>query len=262
MRPNQIKTLLREDKAALGPIFGIPSPALVEMVGYMGFDFVLLDGEHGSLTQPLCEDLVRAADTVGLTTVVRVPRNESSTIAGYLETGAAGVMVPDVRTAEQAQAAVDAARYAPEGRRGLGPSRAAAYGLSQNLGEYAQEANAQNLLIIQIEDISAVPNLDAILAVRGIDVALIGPGDLSKSMGLAGKSDDPRVLQVIEQIARKILASGVTLGMITGDGAGARREIARGARFVIVYLPRLFVAAGREFVKQAKDAGPRTPLGG
>ncbi len=106
--------------------------------------------------------------------------------------------------------------------------------------------------MIQIEDIAAVPNLDAILAVRGIDVALIGPGDLSKSMGLAGRSDDPRVRKVIDRIARQILAARVALGMIAGDAAGARQEIDRGARFVIVGLPRLMVGAGKEFVQGAQ----------
>lgn len=109
--------------------------------------------------------------------------------------------------------------------------------------------------MIQIEDVAAVPNLDAILAVRGVDVALIGPGDLSKSMGLAGRSDDPRVRQVIHQIAAKILASHITLGMITADAAGARQEIARGARSVIVSLPRLIVGAGRGFVEGARLQG-------
>ncbi len=255
MRSNPVKKLLKENCPALGAIFGIPSPALVELVGYMGFDFALLDGEHGPLNAIVCEDLVRTSDAAGITTMVRVPRNERATIAQFLETGAAGVMVPDIQTAAQAQAAVEAVRYAPEGRRGWGPSRAAAYGFGQNLGEYAQAANAQNLLVVQIEDIAAVPNLDAILAVRGIDVAMIGPGDLSKSMGLAGRSDDPRVRQVIDQIAAKILASGITLGMITADAAGARQVIARGARFVIVSLPRLIVGAGRGFVEGARIQG-------
>jgi hypothetical protein len=96
----------------------------------------------------------------------------------------------------------------------LGPSRAAGYGFPQNLGEYAQEANAQNLLVIQIEDIGAVPNLDAILAVRGIDVALIGPGDLSKSMGLAGRADDPRVRRLVG-------FTGLSLEHKDGEGNGA-----------------------------------------
>lgn len=253
MRPNKVKQLLRQGKPAIGTIFSIPSPMIVEIVAYMGFDFALVDGEHGSIDELLCEDLVRAAEATGISTVVRVPRNEWATISRFLETGAQGVMVPWVNTGDEAKAAVDAVRYHPEGRRGLGPGRASGYGLAQNMGDYAREANEQNLLVIQIEDIAAVRNLDAILAVPGIDVIMIGPSDLSKSMGLAGRADDPSVREVIDQISRKTLGAGISLGMIAGDGAGARKEIERGARFVICGLTRIIMPAGRAFVQDARE---------
>lgn len=254
MRPNTVKQLLCEGKPVIGTIFSIPSPTVVEVVALMGFDFALLDGEHGSIDELLCEDLVRAAEATGLGTVVRVPRNERATIARFLETGAQGVMVPWVNTAAEAKAAVDAVRYHPLGSRGLGPGRASSYGLEGNMGDYARQANEQNLLVIQIEDIQAVSNLNAILGTPGIDVVMIGPSDLSKSMGLAGRADDPRVRDVIDEISKKTLAAKLTLGMIASDGAGARREIERGARFVICGLTRIMVGAGRAFVQAAKQA--------
>jgi 2-keto-3-deoxy-L-rhamnonate aldolase RhmA len=252
MRPNKVKQLLREGKAAIGTIFSLPSPMVVELVAHMGFDFALLDGEHGSIDELMCEDLVRAAEATALGTVVRVPRNERATIARFLETGAQGVMVPWVNTAAEAKAAVDAVRYHPLGQRGLGPGRASQYGLAPNMGDYAREANEQNLLVIQIEDIQAVHNLDAILAVPGIDVVMIGPSDLSKSMGLAGRADDPRVGAVIDEISEKTLAARLTLGMIASNASIAREEIARGARFVICGLTRIIIGAGREFVQGVK----------
>ncbi len=253
MRVNAVKQSLRQNKVALGTIFGIPSATVVELVARMGFDFALLDGEHGSLDELVCEDLVRAAEATGISTVVRVPRNERATIARFLETGAQGVMVPWVNTAAEAQAAVEAVRYHPMGTRGLGPGRASAYGLAGNMGDYARDANEQNLLVIQIEDIVGAQNLDAILAVPGIDVIMIGPSDLSKSMGLAGRADDPKVREVIDQISKKTLAAGVSLGMIASDAAGALREIDRGARFVICGLTRIIVGAGSNFVSGVRE---------
>jgi len=253
MKVNPVKQLLRQGKVALGTISSIPSPTVVELIAYMGFDFVLLDGEHGTFDELVCEDLVRAAESKGLSTVVRVPRNERGTTSRFLETGAQGVMVPSVNTAAEARLAVEAVRYPPLGRRGLGPGRAAEYGLTQNLGDYAREANEQNLLVIQVEDIEAVRNLDAILSVAGFDVVMIGPSDLSKSMGLAGRYDDPQVLAVIEEVVQKVLAAGISLGMLASDPPTAAKEIARGARLIVCGITRLIVGAGRSYVKGVRE---------
>src|SRR5438067_1428762 len=147
MRTNTLKSKLAAGQPVVGPLLSFNSPELVEFLGLAGFDFVLIDAEHNLVDLDPCLQLVRAADAVGLTPLVRVPRNEPTTILAYLETGAQGIVVPHVRTADDAAAAVRAVKYAPVGRRSsAGSSRAAGYGLTQSAGEYFRAANEQTMV--------------------------------------------------------------------------------------------------------------------
>ena len=173
---------------------------------------------------------MRAAEAAGTTPIVRVPTNAPEEILRFLDTGAQGVLVPQVTTREDAERAVRAARYHPLGQRGLAGTRAADYGLGGSLGPYAQEANETILVQALIEDVRAIDNLPAILAVEGLDIIAIGPSDLSQSLGHPGERNHPAVREAIAEIIRLGVAAGKVVGMNTPTGADAARERARGVR--------------------------------
>jgi 2-keto-3-deoxy-L-rhamnonate aldolase RhmA len=190
------------------------SAALVEIIGYAGFDFVMLDTEHSPIEPSRVIDLVRAADGVNLTTLVRVAENSPTLIRGALEAGAAGVIIPQVRSAQDVRDALDAARYPPVGSRGMCPStRAARYALA-DWDEYVTRTNSGDVLVIPLlEHPDAIANAEDICGADGVEVVFFGPGDLSMSLGLGStglrnpevrKAFD-RLLSVAEQTDTKVM---------------------------------------------------------
>jgi 2-keto-3-deoxy-L-rhamnonate aldolase RhmA len=256
MRTNATKERIRAGGVAFGVICGVPSEAIVELVGHAGFDFVFIDGEHAPLSEETCERLVRAAEVAGITPVVRVAGNDPKLILRVLDSGALGVMVPHVNTAEDALAAVRAAKYFPQGSRGLGPVRAAGYGETVSMEKYTEEANQQTLVAVQIEDIAALPNLTDIVAVEGVDVVALGQRDLSTSMGFPGQYDQPEVRKAMDEVIEVVNASDKALSLGASDGASAARAIERGAQFIAVGLAPLLTKAGRALLQEA--GGSRT----
>src|SRR3954471_22775999 len=159
MRENTAKAKLKAGEAIIGPIVGFTSPQLVEIAGRAGFDFVFLDCEHGAIGLDEVENMVRAADLVDVSTIVRVPENNPQQILRYLDLGAGGVQVPHVKTRDDAARAVEASKYRPQGSRGIGGGRAADYGLGARSGsEYMQFANEQTWVSAMIEDVEGVRN--------------------------------------------------------------------------------------------------------
>jgi 4-hydroxy-2-oxoheptanedioate aldolase len=230
VRPNKMKETLAGGGWSAGTIVPVADAALVEVCGLAGWDHVLIDAEHGHITVKDCEDLVRAAHMVGITPIVRVPTNAPHEILRYLDTGAQGVVVPQVTTRADAERAVSAAKYAPKGSRGLAGVRAAEYGLRGPLGPYSREANEQVLVAALIEDVRAIDNLAGILAVEGLDFISVGPSDLSQTLGHPGERDHPAVQEAIAEIIRQGVAAGKPVGMNCPTGADAARERARGVR--------------------------------
>ena len=245
MRHNAMKARLAQGGWTAGPILPIAAPALVEVVALAGFDHVLIDAEHGHISVADCEGLVRAAESAGITPIVRVPVNAPEAILRYLDTGAQGVLVPQICTREDAERAVRAARYHPLGRRGLAGTRASDYGLRGSLQDYVREANEQLLVLGLIEDIRAVENLSQILAVEGLDIITIGPADLSQSMGHPGDVQHPDVQAAIAEIIRQGVAAGKVVGMNCPTGEAAARERARGVRLASVAMFGLLAAGAK-----------------
>src|SRR5438045_966520 len=178
MRENAVKRKLQAGETVIGVFQPVPASALTEVFGLVGFDFVLLDAEHGPPAVETCEAMIRAADAVNLPTVIRIAENTPQNILRYLDAGALGVQIPMVNNASQAQAVVNAVKYPPVGRRGLAAVRANAFGLTGPLGDYTRQANAETLVAIQIETREAIDHLDELLGVEGVDVFFIGPNDL------------------------------------------------------------------------------------
>lgn len=235
-----------------GPIVPVAAPVLVDLAALSSFDFVLIDGEHGHVGYEAAEHLTRAAEAGGITPLARVAHNAPHEILRMLDLGVQGVMVPQVSTAEGAEAAVRAAKYAPRGSRGMGGGRPADYGLGGSMAEYAERANAETMVIALIEDIKAVEALDSILAVDGIDVFFIGPSDLAQSMGHTGRADHPEVRAVIEQTIERIVARNRVAGINAPSTDAVRAYRERGVRFFCVGPWHHLAAAWREYVASVR----------
>ncbi|MFJ9416527.1 HpcH/HpaI aldolase/citrate lyase family protein [Streptomyces sp. NPDC101227] len=199
LRPNQVRRKLAAGQEVNGLFSTLPEPALVEMIGCAGYDFVILDTEH-TLTDPQqLENLIRAAEANGLTPFVRVPEADPGAVLRALDAGAMGIVVPHVRTRADVDAAIRAARYAPEGMRSLNGGRGPGFGRIE-LTDYIRRANAEIMLIPLIEDAEGVAAIEDILAPGGVDLVLPGPGDLSQSYGVPWQVRHPRVQEAVRSV--------------------------------------------------------------
>jgi 4-hydroxy-2-oxoheptanedioate aldolase len=201
------KLRLRRGDSLHGFFIGHASPALVEMVGYAGFDFAIMDQEHGPIDKAALEGMLRAADAVGITPIVRIPSASMDAILSVLDLGAVGILVPHVTDAAVARHIVEQAYYMPQGKRGISSfGRGAHYGLWK--GKYLQDANNLTTVITMVEDDEAVGQAGAIAAVPGVDAVFVGPSDLGASMGHIGERDHPELLAAIVDIAKAVKAVG------------------------------------------------------
>ena len=218
MRENTLKQKLQEGKAAFGVMLTFPSAPMVEMLGHLGYDWILIDNEHGSVTVENSEDMIRAAELTGMAPIVRPVSNKPEIIAPFLDRGAWGVQIPHVNTAEEARAAVDAVKYPLQGHRGVfSGGRPGEYGFAGNTAEYVEDANRNTLVCLMIEEVEAIENLEEMVAVDGVDVFFIGSGDLSASMGYAGQQTHPEVQAMMERGITVIREAGKVAGCSCPD---------------------------------------------
>lgn len=204
------------DKGALGCFSKTEDPAFVECMGYGGFDFVIIDMEHGPNSIQSCQNLIRASNVSGLMSIVRTPENNLSIIGEALDVGADGVQVPQVTTAEEVREIIDHARFYPLGSRGMCRYvRGAAYS-SADKEQYFNQQN-EKLIIIQLEGEEALGNIEDILEVPGYDVVFIGPYDLSQSLGVPGQVTHPMVIDKMQYVVGLCRDQGIAVGTFVDD---------------------------------------------
>jgi 2-keto-3-deoxy-L-rhamnonate aldolase RhmA len=247
---------MKEKLRAGEPVFGvsvmIPSPQIVEMIAAAGFDWVLLDCEHGTLTIESVELMAMAAEASGITAIARPATRAPEHILQVLDRGVMGVQVPHVNTAADAREVIAAVKYHPAGRRGLAAgTRAAVYDSHGTLADYVAAANEATLIAIQLEERAAIDNIDELLAVEGIDVFFIGPSDLSQSMGHPGNPKAPAVAQAIETSFRKVAAAGRTPGT-PATAENVREALDKGVRYIYTHLPRLLASSAKAYLASAR----------
>ncbi len=230
---NPFKAGLRGDKAMIGFWLSLASPYTAEIAGGAGFDWLLIDGEHGPNDIPLLLSQLQTLAACPVAPVVRVPVGETWMIKQVLDIGAQTVLVPMVDSADQARQLVKAMNYPPKGVRGVGAAVARASAFNR-IPDYLTTANDEICLIVQVESKAAVDAIEAIAAVEGVDAIFIGPADLAADMGYPGRGSDPVVLETIERAILRIQAAGKPAGILTSDPLLARRYIELGAKFVAV----------------------------
>jgi 2-keto-3-deoxy-L-rhamnonate aldolase RhmA len=229
MKPNRVKQLLKDGKTTCGSWVSLCSPIGAEVMGLMGFDWLLIDMEHGAGDYQTLLGQLQALAAAGETVpFVRVQWNDPVVIKRVLDIGAYGVMVPGIRTAEEARRAVAAIKYPPEGIRGLAGNRGARYGAD---GDYVKQANNEIMMILQIETKAAIDAIDAILDVPGIDVAFLGPNDLSGDMGHVGDWNHPDVQAAIKTLEDAANRRKIALGTISRNWEFAKTYLDKGYRF-------------------------------
>lgn len=207
----KIKERMQQGEAVLGTFMKIADPAVVEIFGLAGMDYVILDLEHGPNSFETCQNLIRAAQYRGLAPIVRIYANEPGLIQRVLDMGATGVQVPQINSKAEAIKLIKGAKFAPVGERGVCKYVRAADYSSRDQADYFTRANDETLVIAHIEGMEGVRNLDEILTTE-LDVLFIGPYDLSSSLGMPGQVDHPEVVAKIREICQKAADAGVLIG--------------------------------------------------
>jgi 4-hydroxy-2-oxoheptanedioate aldolase len=252
--PHRLRERLMAGRPVLGPIINFDSPWLVDICGTAGFDFVLIDCEHGPMTPCGVENMVRAAEAAGLSSVVRVPANLPHEILRYLDIGAVGVKVPKIESEAEALQVRDSVRYPPLGQRGLAAiTRAAGYGLTVSAQQYVEIANRELLAFAMVESSKGVEEIDRIAAVRGIDVISIGPGDLSVSMGFGGDRSAAPVREAIAHVIARTKALGKWVSLPAADAAGAQACVEQGANLVFINVSPFFYGVAKHLVDHVQS---------
>lgn len=257
MQPNQLKSLLKNGGVAYGTFTRFGSGAAVEILGYAGFDFVVIDMEHGPFGYETALELARAARSVGMSSVVRVPENRPAYIMRALDIGADGVQVPQVESGEAARMAAGAAHYHPEGYRGVCRFTRAAQYSSISAEEHFRTSNQEVLTVVHIEGKEAAREAEAIATTPGVDVVFIGPYDLSQSMGLPGQVNHPDVVAAIDSIIKTCRRHGVVIGTFADTVETAAYWVERGAQYITLLTDvGILTQSCQELVKSLKAIRP------
>lgn len=238
---DDFRSRLKRGDRLLGTMVTLASPVAAEILASIGFDWLFVDGEHGPLDTADLLGILQAADQK-TACVVRVPAGDEVAIKKCLDLGASGVIVPQVNTAKQTEDIVRFSRYAPLGARGVGLARAHGYGL--RFQEYVESANEQVAVIVQAEHALAAENIESIVKVPGIDAVLLGPYDLSASLGHTGKLDHPSVVAAIDHITKTCQAAKIPLGYFGVNAAAVKPFMDRGYTLIVAGVDTLMLAGG------------------
>ena len=249
IKPNRTRLALAEGRTVRGVISTSDDPQLAELCGIAGFDYYLLDAEHGLIDAAQAVNVVRACECAGITPLVRIGPKDPKLVLQYLDAGMMGVMMPGLMDAAEVRMLVDAVKYPPLGTRGVGVSRASGYMAYGSGGPaYIEAANRETLVIAQFEDAALLPQLDAMLAVPGLDALMIGPRDLSLAMGHPEGPAHPEVQAVVERVIAACRARGIAPGITAASRDDAEREQLRGARMLLATVQGLLLAGARDYL--------------
>jgi len=229
---NYLKRTLEEGKNVFGPFMKFTDPAAVEIMGFAGFDFVIIDAEHGPISMQSAQNMIRAAETVNITPIIRVANNDESLILRALDIGAQGVEIPQINCKSDALRAVKSVKYSPQGERGVCRYVRAANYSSMDKFKYFKSANEETMIIAHIEGVEGINNLDEILSVPGIDVIFIGPYDLSQSLGIPGEVNHSLVIEKMKEVVLKCEQSKIAVGTFADDVETAKFWVSLGVQYM------------------------------
>lgn len=252
IQPNQTKAKLQQGSPVYGVLSTTNDPQLAELCGIAGFDFYMLDAEHGLIDPAQAVSVIRACERTKITPLIRIGPKDPKLVLQYLDAGMMGIMMPGLESVEEVKMLVDAVKYFPLGKRGMGISRASGYTAytGTTAPEYINFSNEQTMVIIQFEDAKLLDGFPAMCAVDGLDACVIGPRDLSLNMGFPDGHNHPEVQTVIDQAIAIMKNAGITAGITAGTRADAARQVARGASMIIAASQSLILSASKEFLPE------------
>lgn len=253
MIQNRLKKIIKEGKQAFGTFVMCNSPDIVEIIALSGFDFIVIDTEHGPLTVESTQHLIRAAECRGMTPITRVTEGSETTILRSLDVGAHGIQVPQVNTPEIAESIVKSAKYFPMGKRGIAMPRAADYG-TVNPMKYFSHENEETLIVAHCENKQGLDNLDEIVKTPGVDIVFLGPYDMSQSLGIPGQVNHPMIEEVAERVLKACKAAGKAAGIFVGNGEQAKLRAEQGFQYITIGMDvTLFASVCRNEISKAKE---------
>ena len=252
MQINLTKEKLKSGSPAFGAIIHEYSPGTVELFGAIGYDFVMIDCEHGGMSVDQVENMVRGAEVFGITPIARIPNHDASTILRFLDRGVQGIIVPHINTRSQAEDVTEAARYHPEGCRGVGGGRAHDYGINTTRSESTKFVNDNILVIPMIEEVEAIKNVGEIALVEGVDVLHVATGDLGQSMGNPPQSE---IREAMDKVVPKIRGAGKWVGVGGNSPSDVERVsdlINLGANMITIAAQGLMKSGAESFRKSVE----------
>ena len=214
MNKNLMKEKLASGKDIIGLFQNIINPNITEIMGLLGFDFVIIDGEHTTFNPNLAEEHYRAAELRNISTITRIGQNDQQVIQKFLDAGSQGVLMPLINNKSDASSVVDSVKYPPLGKRGLASGRGSSYGIPQSVGEHVASSNQETLVAIQIETSEAMEKVEEISSIKEVDVLFFGPSDISSAFGIHGQIDNPKVRDAITKLSKIAIANGKSCGTI------------------------------------------------
>ena len=226
----RFKKALKQGTPQLGMFVQSTDPVVIELAGIAGFDFVVVDLEHGGVYYNCVEGMCRAADAADIDIIVRIPFVTPNNVFRPLDSGATGIQAPQVNDAETARLVATNAKYAPAGCRGGARPRSSLWG---SRPDYFREANDETAVVVHCETKECVENIDAVLSVPGIDVVFAGPQDLSHSYGVPGDTANPVVQEAIAAMLQAAKKHGVAAGIFVGSPEDAKKRIEQGFTYLL-----------------------------
>lgn len=244
MIARELKEKLRSRQTQIGTFVKLADPTALEVLGLAGMDFAIIDTEHAPCDQMLLLDMIRAADSVGLPTIVRVPEGAEPHILKALDIGASGVQIPGLSTVEEIREAVSFTKYAPRGVRGLSfAQRSAGYGTKEKF-QYMQDSNDGLINVVHIENKDAAARVEELCALEDIDVLFIGPMDISQSLGHPGDPGHEDVQKVVHKVIDVCNSKGKFFGIFVGTPEAAQKYMELGASYIALASDLAFMRKG------------------
>ncbi len=253
----KLKDKLRSKQLTIGSWMSLGYPAIAEIMAKAGFDWLVIDMEHSAIGSEQCQELIRIIDLCGISSLVRVGANDGLLIKRAMDAGAQGIIVPMVNSRAEAEAAVSAVKYPPAGKRGVGLARAQGYGTA--FENYREWVDRDSIVIVQIEHIKAVENLNDILSVNGVDAFIVGPYDLTGSIGVPGEFENPRVMEALKEIRRVSSTLNMSAGyhVVPPKPELVQEKIKEGYSFIAYSVDFLFIGEncrnGLKNIRGSKD---------
>lgn len=251
IQENRVKLKLKAGQPTYGVISASDDPQLAELFGLAGFDYYMLDAEHGLLDPAQVVNVIRACERVDVTPLVRIGSKDPKIVLQYLDAGMMGVMMPGLETVDEIKMLVDAVKYPPLGKRGMGLARAARYAAVGNEAvDFINFSNEQTMVIPQFEDAALIDRFEEMISQPGVDAVVVGPRDLSLNMGFLDGPNHPEVQEMIDMVVAICKRTGVAAGITAGSRTDSAHQVARGMTMILAIAQLVIQAGSKDFLPE------------